>query len=177
MTNPIKDLLKRIKDEDIQYVDVRFTDPRGTLQHVTMINDEVDEDFFENGLMFDGSSIDGWASIEKSDMKLILDATSAYVDPFYAEKTMAVHCHVVEPDTGQTYERCPRATAMRAEAYLKPLALVMSPTGGPRRNSFCLTMCGFPILLTKCLLKWMRMTRLGTPIPNMKWAIWGIALV
>ena len=107
MTNPIKDLLKRIKDEDIQYVDVRFTDPRGTLQHVTMINDEVDEDFFENGLMFDGSSIDGWASIEKSDMKLLLDATSAYVDPFYAEKTMAVHCHVVEPDTGQTYERCP----------------------------------------------------------------------
>ena len=136
MTNPIKDLLKRIKDEDIQYVDVRFTDPRGTLQHVTMINDEVDEDFFENGLMFDGSSIDGWASIEKSDMKLLLDATTAYVDPFYAEKTMAVHCHVVEPDTGQTYERCPRATAMRAEAYLKASGIGDVSYWGPEAEFF-----------------------------------------
>jgi len=113
-----KDLVKRIADEDIKYVDIRFTDPRGRLQHVTVINDEVDEDFLEGGFMFDGSSIAGWKSIEESDMKLIPDCDSAYLDPFYAEKTLCVHCHVVEPDTGETYERCPRSTAMRAEEHL-----------------------------------------------------------
>ena len=81
-----KDLVKRIADEDIKYVDIRFTDPRGRLQHVTVINDEVDEDFLEGGFMFDGSSIAGWKSIEESDMKLIPDCDSAYLDPFYAEK-------------------------------------------------------------------------------------------
>lgn len=86
MSKQVKEILKKIKDEDIQYVDVRFTDPRGRLQHVTVICDEVDEDFFENGFMFDGSSIGGWKTIEKSDMKLMLDAASAYIDPFYAEK-------------------------------------------------------------------------------------------
>ena len=114
-----KDLVKRIADEDIKYVDIRFTDPRGRLQHVTVINDEVDEDFLEGGFMFDGSSIAGWKSIEESDMKLIPDCDSAYLDPFYAEKTLCVHCHVVEPDTGETYERCPKinSNASRRTPY------------------------------------------------------------
>ncbi len=111
-------LLKQIKDDDIEYVDIRFTDPRGKLQHVTMVADLVDEDFLEEGFMFDGSSIAGWKSIEASDMKLMLDAESAYVDPFYAEKTICVHCSVVEPDTGEAYNRDPRGTAQKAEAYL-----------------------------------------------------------
>jgi glutamine synthetase len=81
-----QDLLKMIADEGAEYVDVRFTDPRGKLQHVTVIADLVDEDFIEEGFMFDGSSIAGWKSIEASDMKLMLDTSSAYVDPFYAEK-------------------------------------------------------------------------------------------
>jgi Glutamine synthetase len=81
-----KDFLKKIKDEDIEYVDVRFTDTRGKLQHVTVVSDLVDEDFIEEGFMFDGSSIAGWKSIEASDMKLMLDVESAYIDPFYAEK-------------------------------------------------------------------------------------------
>lgn len=81
-----QDLLKMIKDEDIAYVDIRFTDVRGKLQHVTVDCDLVDEDFLEEGFMFDGSSIAGWKSIEASDMKLMPDASSAYVDPFYAEK-------------------------------------------------------------------------------------------
>ena len=85
------DIVKMIKDEDIEYVDIRFTDPRGKLQHVTVINDEVDEDFLDGGFMFDGSSIAGWKSIEESDMKLIPDANSAYIDPFYAEKTLCIH--------------------------------------------------------------------------------------
>ncbi len=114
----IKTVLKMIKDEDVAYVDVRFTDPRGKLQHVTIIASEVDEDFLEDGFMFDGSSIAGWKSIEQSDMKLMMDLSSAYLDPFYAEKTLCIHCSVVEPDTGEAYERDPRGTAEKAEAYL-----------------------------------------------------------
>jgi glutamine synthetase len=83
------------------YVDIRFTDPRGKLQHVTVMADQVDEDFLDEGFMFDGSSIAGWKSIEASDMKLMPDTDSAYVDPFYAEKTLCLHCSIVEPDTGE----------------------------------------------------------------------------
>ena len=131
-----KDLVKRIADEDIKYVDIRFTDPRGRLQHVTVINDEVDEDFLEGGFMFDGSSIAGWKSIEESDMKLIPDCDSAYLDPFYAEKTLCVHCHVVEPDTGETYERCPRSTAMRAEEHLIASGIGDTSFWGPEAEFF-----------------------------------------
>ena len=112
-------MLKTISDESVEYVDIRFTDPRGKLQHVTVMADQVDADFIEEGFMFDGSSIAGWKSIEASDMKLMIDTDSAYVDPFYAEKTLCVHCSVVEPDTGEAYERDPRGTAEKAEAYLK----------------------------------------------------------
>ncbi|MHA7886319.1 MULTISPECIES: type I glutamate--ammonia ligase [Roseicyclus] len=111
--------LKLMKDEGAEYVDIRFTDPRGKLQHVTVMADLVDEDFLDEGFMFDGSSIAGWKGIEASDMKLMPDTDSAYVDPFYAEKTICVHCTVVEPDTGEPYNRDPRGTALLAEAYLK----------------------------------------------------------
>jgi len=83
-------ILKQIKDEDIEYVDIRFTDPRGKLQHVTVMADQVDEDFLDEGFMFDGSSIQGFKSIEASDMKLLPAFDSVYVDPFYAEKN-ALH--------------------------------------------------------------------------------------
>ncbi|MCP5075057.1 MAG: glutamine synthetase, partial [Rhodobacteraceae bacterium] len=130
------DIMKRIADEDIQYVDIRFTDPRGKLQHVTVINDEVSEDFFEEGFMFDGSSIAGWKSIDESDMKLIADTNSAYIDPFYAEKTLCVHCSVVEPDTGASYGRDPRSTAERAEAYLKASGIGDTAYFGPEAEFF-----------------------------------------
>ena len=81
-----KGFLKMCKDEEVEYVDIRFTDPRGKLQHVTVIIDEIDEDFLEGGFMFDGSSIAGWKSIDQSDMKLMPDTSSAYLDPFFAEK-------------------------------------------------------------------------------------------
>ena len=113
-----KDLLSMIAEEGVEYVDIRFTDPRGKLQHVTVCSDQVDEDFIADGFMFDGSSIAGWKSIEESDMKLMPDVDSAYLDPFYAEKTICVHCTVVEPDTGESYARDPRGCAQRAEAYL-----------------------------------------------------------
>ena len=131
-----KDLLKTIKDDDIAYVDVRFTDPRGKLQHVTLMSDQVDEDFLEEGFMFDGSSIAGWKSIEASDMKLMVDTDSAYVDPFYAEKTLCLHCSVVEPDTGEAYERDPRGTAQKAEAYLKASGIGDVAYMGPEAEFF-----------------------------------------
>ena len=131
-----KDFLKKIKDEDIEYVDVRFTDTRGKLQHVTIVSDLVDEDFVEEGFMFDGSSIAGWKSIEASDMKLMLDTNTAYVDPFYAEKTICVHCSVVEPDTGEAYERDPRGTAQKAEAYLKASGIGDVAYMGPEAEFF-----------------------------------------
>ena len=131
-----KDFLKKIKDEDIEYVDVRFTDTRGTLQHVTIVSDLVDEDFIEEGFMFDGSSIAGWKSIEASDMKLMLDTDTAYVDPFYAEKTICVHCSIVEPDTNEPYERDPRGTAQKAEAYLKSSGIGDVAYMGPEAEFF-----------------------------------------
>jgi glutamine synthetase len=129
-------LLKMIKDEDVAYVDIRFTDPRGKLQHVTVMSDQVDEDFLEEGFMFDGSSIAGWKSIEASDMKLMPDTDSAYIDPFYAEKTVCVHCSVVEPDTGEAYNRDPRGTAAKAEAYLKSSGIGDVAYFGPEAEFF-----------------------------------------
>ena len=131
-----KAFLKKIKDEDIEYVDIRFTDTRGKLQHVTVVNDLVDEDFLEEGFMFDGSSIAGWKSIEASDMKLMLDVSTAYVDPFYAEKTICVHCSIVEPDTGEAYARDPRGTAEKAEAYLKASGIGDTAYMGPEAEFF-----------------------------------------
>ena len=128
--------LKLIKDEEVEYVDIRFTDPKGKLQHVTLVADLVDEDFFEEGFMFDGSSIAGWKSIDQSDMKLMPDAASVYMDPFYAEKTLCVHCNVVEPDTGETYDRCPRGIALKAEAYLKSSGIGDTAYFGPEAEFF-----------------------------------------
>ncbi|WP_145106339.1 type I glutamate--ammonia ligase [Cereibacter sediminicola] len=132
----VADALKLMKDEEVEYVDIRFTDPRGKLQHVTLVADLVDEDFFEEGFMFDGSSIAGWKSIDQSDMKLIPDAGSVYIDPFYAEKTMCVHCNVVEPDTGEAYSRDPRGTAVKAEAYLKASGIGDVAYFGPEAEFF-----------------------------------------
>ncbi|MGR3687456.1 MAG: type I glutamate--ammonia ligase [Paracoccaceae bacterium] len=129
-------VLKLIKDEDVEYVDIRFTDPRGRLQHVTVVADLVDEDFLEEGFMFDGSSIAGWKSIEASDMKLMPDTDSVYIDPFYAEKTICIHCSVVEPDTGESYDRDPRGTAEKAEAYLKASGIGDTAYFGPEAEFF-----------------------------------------
>ena len=132
----VKKALDLMKAEEVEYVDIRFCDPRGKLQHVTLIADRVDEDFFEEGFMFDGSSIAGWKSIDQSDMKLIPDASSVYIDPFYAEKTMCVHCNVVEPDTGEAYSRDPRGIALKAEAYLKASGIGDVAYFGPEAEFF-----------------------------------------
>ncbi|MCA0919684.1 type I glutamate--ammonia ligase [Pseudooceanicola nanhaiensis] len=142
-------VLKLIKDEDIEYVDIRFTDPRGKLQHVTVVADLVDEDFLEEGFMFDGSSIAGWKSIEASDMKLMPDTESVYVDPFYAEKTICIHCSIVEPDTNEAYERDPRSTAMKAEAYLKSSGIGDSAFMGPEAEFFLFDNVKYAVAINK----------------------------
>ena len=130
------DLVKKISDEDIAYVDIRFVDPRGKLQHVTVLENQVDEDFLAEGFMFDGSSIAGWKSIDKSDMKLMPDLGSVYMDPFYAEKTLCVHCDVLEPDTNEHYDRDPRGTARKAEAYLQSSGIGDTSYWGPEAEFF-----------------------------------------
>ena len=94
-------ILKYLKDEDIKYVDFRFTDPRGKMQHVTFHADMVDEDLFADGTMFDGSSIGGWKSIDQSDMVLMPDPSTAKIDPFYQQDTMAIFCDVLETGHGR----------------------------------------------------------------------------
>ncbi len=130
------DIIKRIKDEDIKYLDVRFTDPKGKMQHVTMDADLVDEDMFADGVMFDGSSIEGWRAINESDMCLILDTSSAHMDPFFAQSTMAIFCDVVDPVTGEPYNRDPRGTAKKAEAYLKSTGIGDTCFIGPEAEFF-----------------------------------------
>ena len=130
------DVLKAIQEEEAEFVDLRFTDPRGKLQHVTLMADQVDEDMLAEGLMFDGSSIAGWKSIEVSDMKLMPDPGSYYLDPFYAQKTACLHCSVVEPDNGEAYERDPRGTAEKAEAFLKSSGIGDKAFFGPEAEFF-----------------------------------------
>ena len=144
-----KAALKLMKDEEVEYVDIRFTDPRGKLQHVTIVADLVDEDFLEEGFMFDGSSIAGWKSIDQSDMKLMPDASTAYLDPFYAEKTMCLHCSIVEPDTMEAYDRDPRGTAEKAEAYLKSSGIGDTAYFGPEAEFFVFDDVRFQVAMNK----------------------------
>lgn len=142
-------IVELIKSQEIEYVDLRFTDPRGKLQHLTLLSDQVDEEFLEEGMMFDGSSISGWKSIDQSDMKLIPDTNSSYIDPFYAEKTLCLHCNVVEPDTGEPYNRDPRGTALRAETYLKASGVGDVSYFGPEAEFFLFEDVKFSVEMNK----------------------------
>ena len=130
------DLLKRIKDEDIKFLDLRFTDPRGKMQHVTMDVGIVDEDMFADGVMFDGSSIAGWKAINESDMTLMPDLETAHMDPFFAHSTMSIFCDVLDPVSGEGYNRDPRMTAKRAEAYLQSTGIGDTVYVGPEAEFF-----------------------------------------
>ena len=131
-----KDVLKAIKDNDVKYVDLRFTDPRGKWQHVTFDQSMVDEDMFAEGTMFDGSSIAGWKAINESDMTLMLDPATACMDPFFAASTMVITCDILEPSTGQPYGRDPRGVAKKAEAYLKSTGIGDTIFIGPEAEFF-----------------------------------------
>lgn len=129
-------VLNLIKEHEAKWVDFRFTDTRGKEQHVTFPAGTVDEDTFEDGKMFDGSSIAGWKGIEASDMILRPDPETAFIDPFFEATTVVVTCDVIEPTTGQGYDRDPRSIARRAEEYLKSTGIGDTAFFGPEPEFF-----------------------------------------
>ena len=130
------EVLDLIKEKEVKFVDFRFTDTKGKEQHVTVPAHTVNEDLFEEGKMFDGSSISGWKGINESDMILLPDAATAVVDIFTDEVTMNLRCNVIEPSTMQGYDRCPRSLAERAEAYLKSTGIADTAFFGPENEFF-----------------------------------------
>jgi glutamine synthetase len=130
------EVIKTIKENGVKFVDFRFTDSRGKEQHVSVPAHSIEEDTFESGKMFDGSSIAGWKGINESDMILMPDPASAVMDPFFDEPTLNLRCDVVEPATMQGYDRCPRSLARRAEAYLASTGIADTALFGPENEFF-----------------------------------------
>jgi glutamine synthetase len=119
MFSNAEEVLAYIRDQDVKFVDVRFCDLPGTMQHFNVPAQSLDADFFTDGQMFDGSSIRGFQAIHESDMKLVPDVSTAYVDPFRTQKTLNINFHIVDPYTDEPYSRDPRQVAAKAEAYLR----------------------------------------------------------
>ena len=136
MTKTVADVMKLVKEKECTFVDFRFVDTKGKEQHTTVPISHFDEDKFESGHAFDGSSIAGWKGIEASDMLLMPDPTAAYIDPFYEEPTLVITCDVIEPSDGKGYDRDPRSIAKRAEAYLKGTGLGDTAYFGPEPEFF-----------------------------------------
>src|SRR5919199_913125 len=130
------DIQQLIKEKDVKYVDVRFTDMRGQLQHVTFDLSLVDEEFLTEGTMFDGSSISGWKAINESDMLLRPDLATPYIDPFYQQTTLFLICDVLNPDTGEPYNRDPRSIAKKALTYVKSAGVGDQVFFGPEAEFF-----------------------------------------
>ena len=128
--------LKLIADNDVKWADLRFTDTKGKEQHVTMPVSEIDAGFFEEGKMFDGSSISGWKGINESDMILMPDDEASVLDPFTDEPTIIIRCGIVEPSTMQGYNRDPRSIAQRAEDYMRSAGIADSALFGPEPEFF-----------------------------------------
>jgi glutamine synthetase len=136
MTKTVADVMKLVKEKECTFVDFRFVDTKGKEQHTTVPMSHFNEDKFESGHAFDGSSIAGWKGIEASDMLLMPDPTAAYIDPFYEEPTLVITCDVIEPSDGKGYDRDPRSIAKRAEAYLKGTGLGDTAYFGPEPEFF-----------------------------------------
>ena len=134
----VEEVTKLIEEEEIKMIDLRFTDTVGKEQHVTVPASVADDDFFENGKMFDGSSIAGWKGIDESDMVLMPDVSTSVVDLFADENTLNLRCDVLEPATMEGYERCPRSLAKRGEAYLKSTGIADTAFFGPEPEFFVL---------------------------------------
>ncbi|MDQ7091284.1 MAG: glutamate--ammonia ligase [Methylococcales bacterium] len=132
----VENVLKMIEENDVKYVDFRFCDTRGKEQHVTFPAHSIDEDTFEDGNMFDGSSVAGWKGINESDMILMPDPSTAVLDPFFDETTLILRCDIIEPTDMQGYERDPRSIARRAEAYMKSTGIADTAFFGPENEFF-----------------------------------------
>ncbi|MES1198680.1 MAG: type I glutamate--ammonia ligase [Pseudomonadota bacterium] len=130
------EVMKLIKEKEVQYVDLRFNDLRGKMQHVTFDVDMFDASYFQEGTMFDGSSIAGWKAINESDMVMRPDAAGAHIDPFFQQTTLALFCDILEPGTLQPYSRDPRSIAKKAEAYVKSSGVGDTAYFGPEAEFF-----------------------------------------
>ena len=136
MTKDAKSIMKMISNNDVAFVDFRFTDPRGKWQHTAQTSRSINEDVLNDGILFDGSSIAGWKSIDDSDMNLKPDLTSAVLDPFTAQPNLILFCDCIEPTTGKNYDRDPRSTALRAEKHLKSSGIGDIAYFGPEAEFF-----------------------------------------
>ncbi|MGE4430799.1 MAG: type I glutamate--ammonia ligase [Sphingobium sp.] len=136
MANTPQDVLKMVEEKEIEWIDLRFTDPKGKWQHLTMCAGVVGEDELADGFMFDGSSIEGWKAINESDMILKPDLDAVYVDPFSATPMLILVCDIVEPSSGELYARDPRSCAKRAEAFVKATGIGDTIYVGPEAEFF-----------------------------------------
>ena len=136
MAQTPQDVLSWIKNENIQVIDLKFIDMPGIWQHLTLFQDQIDESSFTEGVAFDGSSIRGWKAINESDMVMIPDPSTAWIDPFMEEPTLSMICSIGEPRTGQPYDRCPRAIAQKALDYLTSTGIGDTAYFGPEAEFF-----------------------------------------
>ena len=148
MTNA-SEALKAFKDSGAKYLDLRFTDVKGKLQHLTMDGTVVDEDLLNNGVFFDGSSIAGWKAINESDMVLKPDLSTAVMDPFTAQPTMMLFCDILDAVTKEPYERDPRGTAKKAEEYVKSSGIGDTVYIGPEAEFFVFDDVKFQVEMNK----------------------------
>jgi glutamine synthetase len=149
----VANVFNLIKEHDIEFVDFRFTDPKGKWHHTAYIADKVTEGTFTDGVMFDGSSIAGWKEINESDMILMPDASTAFIDPFTAQPTLIITCDVIEPDTGEPYSRDPRSTAKKAEAYLAYSGVGNQAFFGPELEFFVFDDVRFKTTMNETFVK------------------------
>ncbi|NLR76419.1 MULTISPECIES: glutamate--ammonia ligase [Leeia] len=149
----IADVLKLIKENDVKFVDLRFTDTKGKEQHVTVPSHVVDDEWFERGHAFDGSSIGGWKGIQASDMLLLPDPNTAKLDPFFDEPTVFLTCDVIEPADGKGYDRDPRSIAKRAEAYLKASGIGDTAYFGPEPEFFIFDSVRWNVDMSGCFVE------------------------
>ena len=131
-----QDVMKMIQENEVRFVDLRFTDIRGKEHHVGLPVSAFEEEHFEHGHPFDGSSLAGWKGIQASDMILMPEPSTAYIDPFFDETTLVITCDVIEPSDGKGYDRDPRSIAKRAEAYLKSTGIGDTAFFGPEPEFF-----------------------------------------
>jgi len=149
----VANVMKMVKENDIKFVDFRFTDTRGKEQHVTVPVSHFNEDKFTEGHAFDGSSIAGWKGIQASDMQLMPDPSTANIDPFMDEPTLILTCDVVDPTDGKGYERDPRSLAKRAEAYLKSTGLGDTAYFGPEPEFFIFDSIQWDVQMSGCSVR------------------------
>ena len=158
-----QDVLKQFQNGEVKYFDLRFTDPKGKLQHLTLDGSLVNEELFADGAFFDGSSISGWKAINESDMVLMPDPSTMIIDPFTAQPTMIVFCDILDAVTKEPYERDPRGIARRAEEYLKTSGIGDTIYMGPEAEFFVFDDVKFQVDMNKSTVSYTHLTLPTTP--------------